>query len=62
MLEISVSFHFHSSLRYFQKGFVKALKVFIKPFLGTTKNCENKDLSKFYFGISIFDDRGDVKS
>ena len=30
------------------KGFMKALKGFIKPFCGTTKKCENKNLSLFF--------------
>ena len=41
---IEADFYFHTSLCA-SKGFMKALKAFIKPFWGTTKKCENKSLT-----------------
>ena len=36
------------------KGFMKALKTFIKPFEVTnTKKCENKNLVNFYFNVTF---------
>ena len=37
---------------------LKAFKVFIKPFLGTTKNCENKHLSSFSLLVRDPDGKG----
>ena len=44
-IEIKISWIFVFTLLFTPKGFVKALKAFIKPFRGTTKKYENKNLT-----------------
>ena len=46
--EKKLHFYFHTFYGAL-KDFVKALKVFHKIFWGTTKTCENKNLSWFLF-------------
>ena len=43
-IRIELNFHFHTSLRCL-KRFYERLKGLHKTFLGTTKNCENKNLN-----------------
>ena len=50
--KIKLSFYFHTSLWCF-KRFYEGLKGFHKTFWGTTKKCENKNLTKFLFRYSF---------
>ena len=43
--ELKLSSIFIFALDGASKGFMKALKAIIKPFWGTTKKCENKNLT-----------------
>ena len=48
-IEINLNFYFHTSL-WSLKRFYEGLH---KTFRGTTKKCENKDLSQFLFQYSF---------
>ena len=50
--KINLNFYFHTSL-WCLKRFYEGLKGLHKIFLGTTKKCENKNLSEYYFNVTF---------
>ena len=52
-----LNLYFHTSL-WSLKGFYEGLKGLHNTFWGTTKKCENKNLSKFLFQYIFLDGKG----
>ena len=50
LIKINVNLYHHTPLRHLKSPRI-AFTPFIKPLLGTTKNCENKDLHQLSLAV-----------
>ena len=58
--KIKLNFYFHTSL-WCLKRFHEGLKGLHKTFWGTTKTCENKNLTHFFFSIQLSEMSGSLR-